>query len=108
MLTEKEKRLHRVCFTGHRPEKLTQPESVIIQGLEKAIDDYKYALKKHGVMTAIGGLTTVLSASSTVIEAFSGDFSVQMSAGLAISGGLITYTATQLNDYFEKNANQSL
>ena len=53
-------------------------------------------------MTAIGGLTTVLSASSTVIEAFSGDFSAQMSAGLAISGGLITYTATQLNDYFEK------
>ena len=37
MLTEKEKRLHRVCFTGHRPEKLTQPESVIIQGLETAI-----------------------------------------------------------------------
>ncbi|RHR64590.1 hypothetical protein DWW70_14140 [Coprococcus sp. AF16-5] len=74
----------------------------IIQSLEKAIDDYKYALKKHGVMTAIGGLTTVLSASSTVIEAFSGDFSAQMSAGLAISGGLITYTATQLNDYFEK------
>lgn len=45
MLTEKEKRLHRVCFTGHRPEKLTQPESVIIQGLEtairQAIDDGK-------------------------------------------------------------------
>lgn len=37
MLTEKEKRLHRVCFTGYRPEKLTQPESVIIQGLETAI-----------------------------------------------------------------------
>lgn len=74
----------------------------IIQSFEKALDDYKYALKKHGIMTAVGGLTTILSASSTVIEAISGDFSTQISAGLAISGGLITYTATQLSDFFEK------
>ena len=74
----------------------------IIQSFEKALDDYKYALKKHGIMTVVGGLTTILSASSTVIEAISGDFSTQISAGLAISGGLITYTATQLSDFFEK------
>ena len=74
----------------------------IIESLEKAIDDYKYALRKHGIMTAIGGLTTILSTSSTVVEAFSGDFPAQVAAGLAISGGLITYTATQLSDYFEK------
>ncbi|MBQ6100499.1 MAG: hypothetical protein IJL02_11645 [Methanobrevibacter sp.] len=74
----------------------------IIESLEKAIDDYKYALKKHGIMTAIGGLTTILSTSSTVVDAFSGDFPAQVVAGLAISGGLITYTATQLSDYFEK------
>lgn len=30
-------RRHRCCFTGHRPEKLTQPEAVIIAGLEKEI-----------------------------------------------------------------------
>ena len=27
MLTEEQKRMHRVCFTGHRPEKLKQSES---------------------------------------------------------------------------------
>lgn len=74
----------------------------IIQSLEKAIDDYKYALNKHGIMTAIGGVTTILSASSTVIDALSGGFSAQLSAGLAISSALITYTAAQLNDYFDK------
>ena len=28
---------HRACFTGHRPEKLTQPEPVIVAGLEQEI-----------------------------------------------------------------------
>ena len=36
-MTEQEMRRHRCCFTGHRPEKLTQPEAVIIAGLEKEI-----------------------------------------------------------------------
>lgn len=74
----------------------------VLELLESAMDDYKYALKKHGIMTAIGGLTTIISATSTVLGALSGDFSAQISAGLAVSGGLITYTATQLSDYFEK------
>lgn len=43
MANESELRLHRCCFTGHRPEKLRIPESAVISGLEreirKAIDD---------------------------------------------------------------------
>ena len=39
MLTEEQKRMHRVCFTGHRPEKLKQPESVIVKALETAIKE---------------------------------------------------------------------
>lgn len=42
-MTEAEKRLHRCCFTGHRPEKLTAPEWLIKRELEReirqAIDD---------------------------------------------------------------------
>lgn len=34
-MTEQEKRLHRCCFTGHRPEKLSLPENVVIAWLEK-------------------------------------------------------------------------
>ena len=36
-LTEAELRLHHCCFTGHRPEKLNQPEGVVIAELERAI-----------------------------------------------------------------------
>lgn len=34
METEAEKRKHRCCFTGHRPEKLKAPESVVTSELE--------------------------------------------------------------------------
>lgn len=36
-MTETEKRMHRVCFTGHRPEKLTRHEKSIKKDLEKEI-----------------------------------------------------------------------
>lgn len=38
MATEAEMRLHRVCFTGHRPEKLNVPEEAVMKGLEAEID----------------------------------------------------------------------
>ena len=37
MLSEEEKRAHRVCFTGHRPEKLNRREKEIKKDLEKEI-----------------------------------------------------------------------
>ena len=37
MSTEAEKRMHRACFTGHRPEKLRQTEKDICKGLEREI-----------------------------------------------------------------------
>jgi uncharacterized phage-like protein YoqJ len=36
-MTENEKRMRRVCFTGHRPEKLTRSENAIKRELEKQI-----------------------------------------------------------------------
>lgn len=36
-MTEAEKRMRRVCFTGHRPEKLTRHEKAIKKDLEKEI-----------------------------------------------------------------------
>ena len=38
MSTEQEKRLHRCCFSGHRPEKLNEPEADIKQWLSAQID----------------------------------------------------------------------
>ena len=34
---EENKRLHRCCFTGHRPEKLSVPEGTVKEGLRKEI-----------------------------------------------------------------------
>ena len=36
-MTEEIKRLRRVCFTGHRPEKLNRSEKSVLGGLETAI-----------------------------------------------------------------------
>lgn len=36
-MTEQEKRLHRCCFTGHRPEKLRRSEKAICAELEREI-----------------------------------------------------------------------
>ena len=46
MLTEAEKRLHRCCFSGHRPEKLDAPEEEVKEWLREQIrqavrDGYK-------------------------------------------------------------------
>jgi len=37
-MSEEEKRLHRCCFSGHRPEKLNEPEAAIKAWLEKQIE----------------------------------------------------------------------
>ena len=37
-MTEQEKRLHRCCFTGHRPEKLNASEEEVKTWLEAQID----------------------------------------------------------------------
>ena len=42
-MTERELRQHRCCFTGHRPEKLEQPETVVVE-----------ALKKEGITFVLG------------------------------------------------------
>ena len=36
-MTESEKRIHRCCFTGHRPERLSIPESKVKAALQKEI-----------------------------------------------------------------------
>ena len=36
-MTESEKRIYRCCFTGHRPERLSIPESKVKAALQKEI-----------------------------------------------------------------------
>jgi hypothetical protein len=37
-MSEEEKRLHRCCFTGHRPEKISATDDEVKAWLEKKID----------------------------------------------------------------------
>lgn len=52
IMTEQEKRLHRCCFTGHRPEKLNMSEKEDISWLDAEI---RQAIK-DGFVTFISGM----------------------------------------------------
>ena len=52
MATEAEMRMHRCCFTGHRPQKLTRPSWLVKMDLEKVI---KREIK-DGYTTFISGM----------------------------------------------------
>lgn len=52
MPTEQELRLHRCCFTGHRPEKIDMPERKVVAALEKEIK----ATIDAGFTTFISGM----------------------------------------------------
>ena len=52
MPTEQELRLHRCCFTGHRPEKIDMPERKVVAALEKQIQ----AAIDDGFVTFISGM----------------------------------------------------
>ena len=52
MPTEAELRLHRCCFTGHRPEKIGIPDETVIALLDKAISE----AIQSGYRTFISGM----------------------------------------------------
>ena len=52
MPTEADPRLHRCCFTGHRPEKIGIPEGTVIALLDKAISE----AIQSGYSTFISGM----------------------------------------------------
>ena len=50
MATEQELRLHRCCFTGHRPQKLNRPEAEIKKSLEDVKSKHRSQfIKREGL-----------------------------------------------------------
>ncbi len=80
-------------------------ESEIIENINKELDDFKFAIKKHGILTSVGGFTAILSASATLISSIESGLLSQIGAGLTISCGLITYAAQQVTEYIETKRN---
>lgn len=67
MLKESDLRLHRCCFTGHRPEKLHIPEPVVIAGLE------------HAIRQSISdGFTTFISGMSRGVDIWAAEVVLQL------------------------------
>ena len=60
-MTEQEKRVHRCCFTGHRPEKINLSQKVIMSALEEEIRR-AYA---DGFYVFISGMATAVQRNYT-------------------------------------------
>lgn len=63
------------------------------------LENYKFMLKKHEILTFIGGFTAILSATGTFLGNIGDGFFSELSAGLSITCGLIIYTVHQTIDY---------
>jgi len=79
-------------------------ETEIVESLNMALDEYSFALMKHGVKTLIGGFTTVVSASLPLIKDFFFDkntFDI-ITTSLSASAILATYTSNEIINYLER------
>ena len=73
--------------------------------LNKELDDYQFALKKHGISTTIGGVTTFLSGTATLVSAMSTtpvDFTM---ACLTFTTGVLAYSTQSAFNLLECNRN---
>lgn len=64
---EEPKRLHRCCFTGHRPEKLYLPESEVKKLLERAI-----------VQAIKDGFTTFITGMARGVDMWAGEIVIKL------------------------------
>ena len=68
-MTEEEKRLHRCCFTGHRPEKLCRSAAGIKEDLEAAIRT-----------AAAEGFTTFVTGMARGVDLWAGEIVIRLKA----------------------------
>lgn len=66
-ITEKEKRLHRCCFTGHRPEKLKRSEREI-----------KLELKEEIIRALAGNFTVFISGMARGVDIWAAEIVLQL------------------------------
>lgn len=96
-MTEQEMRTQCACFTGHRPEKLKQPEAKIIAGLEeeirRAIDD--------GITTFISGMARGVDiwAAEIVLRLRNEGLPIKLIAASPFEGFERSWSADWLNRY---------
>jgi len=82
-------------------ELLDCKREVIISKFELALDEYKNALKKHGIETIAGGFSTVLTSSAMILENIGEGINAQSSVGLSIAAGLTVFTVEKYLSFKE-------
>lgn len=75
-MTEEEKRLHRCCFSGHRPEKLDEPEDQVRQWLREQIES-----------AIAAGYTTFISGCAMGVDIWAGQIVLDIRANMAAEMG---------------------
>lgn len=76
-------------------------ENEILYKCDQMLYQYKNALKKHGILTAVGSFSTVLDMSSAIVNSIPSGINAQIVTSLAAASCLIVFTTNQILDYLE-------
>ena len=69
------------------------------ESIGTALDDYRFALKKHGIETISSGITTILTLTETAIQAMNDINSITIPLGITISAGLTQFAVSSFVNY---------
>lgn len=80
-------------------ELLGKSKDEINSTLEEALDEYKQALNKHGILTVLGGISTVFSISETILSFINEEWNLQAGAALSIASGVTVFAIKQYLEF---------
>lgn len=69
--------------------------------LNESYEEYCYVLKKHGIKTVVGSLTTLLTSTSTIISMINAGKLENIATGFTLSASLLTYAVHSMVDYLD-------
>lgn len=69
--------------------------------LNESYEEYCYVLKKHGIKTVVGSLSTLLTSISTIISMINAGRLENIATGFALSASLLTYAVHCTEDYLD-------
>lgn len=76
-------------------------KSEIEDTLLKDLEDYKFALKKHGVLTTTGAISTIIAAVPSIFEVFGGTANY-IPVSISLAAGISIYTIDKTIEFYEK------
>lgn len=72
-------------------------EDILIKNLE----DYKFSLKKHGILTTTGAISTIVAALPSIFEVFYGTANY-VPISISLAAGISIYTIDRTIEFYEK------